>query len=133
MVSANGDNLNKSALKKIVLCSFIMSGIDGYMDESEFEVISEFTNRNWEETFGEIEEFYKEIDREVLEFFVPTSGKFQLNPESISGIIDDLTLEEEIVLLDLMNDVMEADGIIDPAEVSLIKIIKNHIDARSEG
>ena len=131
MDSANGNNLNKSALKKIVLCSYIMSGIDGYMDESEFEVISEFTDRNWEEGFGDKEDFFKEIVRNVLEFFVPSEGKFQLNPDAITTIIDDLTLEEETILLSLMNAVMEADGIIDPAEVSLIKIIRNHIESRS--
>lgn len=131
MVSANSKPLSKPALKKIVLCSYIMSGIDGYMDESEFEVIEEFTNKNWLETFGEKEEFYKEIDHEVLTFFVPSEGKFGLKKESIVKIIDELTIEEEKVLQGLMNDVMEADGIIDPAEVSLMKIIKDHIEERS--
>lgn len=131
MDSANSDNLGKNALKKIVLCAFIMSGIDGYMDESEFEVISAFTDNKWLESFGDIDDFYKEIDSDVREFFIPAHGKFELNPESIASIIDDLTLVEETVLLNLMYDVMEADGIIDPAEITLIKIIKNHIEARS--
>jgi len=131
MVSANNDPLSKAALKKIVLCSYIMSGIDGYMDESEFEVIEEFTAAQWLETFGDKDDFYKEIDREVLSFFVPTQGKFELNKESIVKIIDDLTFEEELLLQELMNDVMEADGIIDPAEVSLMKIIKDHLETRT--
>jgi len=131
MISTNDIPLSKSALKRIVLCSYIMSGIDGYMDEIEFEVIEAFTAANWLETFGDIDEFYKEIDREVLTFFVPSHGKFELNKESIVKIIDDLALEEVSVLQDLMNDVMEADGIIDPAEVSLMKIIKDHVEARS--
>jgi hypothetical protein len=131
MVSANNDPLSKIALKKIVLCSYIMSGIDGYMDESEFEVIEEFTTGHWLETFGNKDDFYKEVDREVLSFFVPAQGKFELNKESIVKIIDDLTLEEELLLQELMNDVMEADGIIDPAEVSLMKIIKDHLEART--
>ncbi len=132
MVSANNDSLSKAALKKIVLCSYIMSGIDGYMDESEFEVIEEFTTKNWLETFGDKDDFYKEIDQEVLSFFVPAQGKFELNKESIVKIIDDLTLEEELLLQELMSDVMEADGIIDPAEVSLMKIIKDHIETRTD-
>jgi len=117
MVSTNNNPLSKVALKKIVLCSYIMSGIDGYMDESEFEVIEAFAAENWLESFGDKDEFYKEIDSEVLTFFIPNQGKFELNKESIIKIIDDLTLEAELVLRDLMNDVMEADGIIDPAEV----------------
>ncbi len=131
MDSLNSNPLNKPALKKIVLCSYIMSGIDGYMDESEFEVIAEFANENWLESFGEQEDFYKEIDREVLAFFVPNQGKFELNPDSITKIVNDLTLEEVTLLMNLMNDVMEADGILDPAEVNLMKIIKSHIEARS--
>ncbi|NQU66042.1 MAG: TerB family tellurite resistance protein [SAR324 cluster bacterium] len=131
MISTNSLPLSKPALKKIVLCSYIMSGIDGYMDESEFEVIEEFTDKNWLEIFGEKEEFFKEIDHEVLAFFVPTEGKFGLNKDNIIKIIDDLTIEEELVLMNLMNGVMEADGIIDPAEVSLMKIIKDHIEVRT--
>lgn len=131
MVLANGEKLSKSALKRIVLCSYIMSGIDGYMDESEFEVIADFTDQHWQDSFGDKEDFYKEIDSEVLAFFVPASGKFEINPDSINPIIEEMTLDEVTILLGLMNDVMEADGIIDPAEVSLFKLIKNHIDARS--
>ena len=132
MVSANNDPLSKSALKKIVLCAYIMSGIDGYMDESEFEAIEEFTARNWLESFGDKDDFYKEIDQDVLGFFIPAQGKFELKKESIVKIIDDLTLEEELLLQELMNDVMEADGIIDPAEVSLMKIIKDHLETRTD-
>ena len=131
MVSENKNPLSKSALKKIVLCSYIMSGIDGYMDESEFEVIEAFVTANWLESLEDKDEFYKEIDQEVLSFFIPAQGKFELNKDSIVKIVDELTLEEELMLQDLMNDVMEADGIIDPAEVSLMKIIKDHIESRA--
>jgi len=131
MDSLNSNPLSKPALKKIILCSYIMSGIDGYMDESEFEVIAEFANNNWLESFGDQEDFYKEIDREVLMYFVPNQGKFELNPDNITKIINDLSLEEMTLLMSLMNDVMQADGIIDPAEVNLMKIIKSHIEARS--
>ncbi|MBU2645814.1 hypothetical protein KKI24_13985 [bacterium] len=131
MVSANRLLLSKAALKKIVLCSYIMSGIDGYMDEREFEVIAAFTDKNWLESFGDLDDFYKEIDSEILDFFIPARGKFQLNQEGVISIISDLTVEEETILLQLMTDVMEADGIIDPAEVSLMKVIRQHITSRS--
>jgi len=130
MTEATAENLSKDALKKIVICAFIMSGIDGYMDDSEFEVISDFTDRNWTDSFGDKESFFKEVDHEVLEFFVPATGRFELSNDNINDIVRGLNRKEEQLMLDLMNRVMEADGILDQSEVSLMKQIKSHLENR---
>jgi uncharacterized tellurite resistance protein B-like protein len=132
-MSADHDLLfSKAALKKIVFCAFIMSGIDGFIDESEVEVIRAFADRYWRDEFGNPDDLFLEIDRQVVDLVIPSQGKFQLEPEFLDGVLADLSLEEERLLLDLMTAVMEADGIINPAEVSLIKIIKAHYADREK-
>lgn len=124
----NKFSLNQSELKKVVFCAFIMSGVDGYIDDDEVDVIREFTENNWKDEFGDIDDFFVSIDAEVVDVLVPVNGKFNLEEKFITDILKEMSIDIVIMLKGLMTQVMEADGVIDPAEVSLIKVINRYIE-----
>lgn len=130
-MDTNDLDLSKPELKKIVLCAFIMSGVDGYIDEDEVEVIREFTENCWDDSFGDIDDFFIEIDSEVVNVFVPSKGKFNLDENVVVDILKDVSLDVVHTLKGLMIKVMEADGVIDPAEIALIQVIERYIEKRS--
>ncbi|MCP4754760.1 MAG: hypothetical protein GY866_28100, partial [Proteobacteria bacterium] len=102
MGTIENDEMGKNTLKRLVFCAFLMSGIDGYMDEEEIDVIRVFTNKYWKKEYGDTNTFFKEIDKEVADFFIPDKGKFELRETFIKEIVSQLSADEEYILLDFM-------------------------------
>lgn len=123
-------DLGKDVLMKVVFCAFIMSGIDGHMDDDETDLIKDFTTNHWKEEFGNIDAFYIQVEKAVMQYFVPDEDKPQLDNDSLNDTLSELTVGEELILIELLKDVMMADEIIEPAEAELLQRVEKHYQAR---
>ena len=122
--------MKRDALMKIVFYAFIMSGIDGHMDDDETDLIKQFTHSHWKEEFGSIEVFYVQVEKEVLQYFVPDGKDLPIECDALNDILSELTISEELILIKLLKDVMMADDIIEPAELEFLQKVETHLESR---
>jgi len=120
--------IKKDVLEKIITYAFIMAAIDGDLDPKEVEIIENFTDDHWNDEWGDSEDFLNKLDKEVVEFFLPKPGRTGIEAfqkDFMNKYQDKLDNEHQIILIELMEKVMMADGVMDEDEITLLNLIKS--------
>jgi len=116
-------SLNKTALGSITFAAFVMAAIDGFMDDDEISAINAFTLAHWSPDFGSLEAFMREVDDQIVGFFELLDGK-NIEDPLFEDILPQMNAEEKQALTELMVDVMQADGVLEDAELELLERLK---------
>ena len=121
--------LDLDSLKKITFCAYIMSAIDNDIHEAEEAVIKRFVSESWNDDFGDIDLFYREIDEQVVHFLVPEKGKMtdiEKHSRFKEEISKQMNAETKEILMRLVVRVMDADEVIKLSETELLQsFVKN--------
>ena len=103
---------DEKALKDAVYAAALMSYIDGEFHDSEWDVIHDFVDDHWKGHYGDFDEHRDNIKQEI-EYVVSTKSNLQ---KRLNDIVEELTSEltsnQRNVVLNLVGDVMAADGVL---------------------
>jgi len=110
---------DEKSLKDAVYAAALMSYIDGEFHESEWDVINDFVYDHWKRQYGDFDEHKDKIKQEI-EYIVSTKSNLQ---KRLNDIVEELTSEltsnQRNVVLNLVGDVMAADGFLTLEESKL--------------
>src|SRR3989339_435007 len=114
---------NSVELETFVFAAMVMAAVDEHIDETEVTVIDDFALKHWKPGFGDWSAFFDRIDHRLKEFLFPQG--LHLNPKEqhkrfLLEILPGLQPQQQKALLSLMKEVMDADGIREATEVSLL-------------
>jgi len=117
---------NENSLKNAVYSAILMSLIDGELHETEWKVIQGFVNEHWREEYEDFKTYQsvvkKRITREV-ETILADPEKLKNQIEAVvEELTPELTLPQKNIVLNLVGDVMVADGIMTLEESKLFTV-----------
>lgn len=126
-----GEVFNEKSLKNAVYSAILMSLIDGELHETEWSVIQKFVDEYWREeyqSFDQYQEFAKtEIIREV-EGIISNPDQLREKIEVlVADLVPELTLPQKNIVLNLVGDVMVADGIMTLEESKLFTVFMDRM------
>ena len=110
-------------LETFVFAAMIMAAIDDHIDETEVTVIDDFALKYWKPAFGDWSAFFDRIDQRLKDFLFPKGFHPDLKDQKqrfLLQILPNLHPNQQQALLYLMKEVMDADGIREATEVSLL-------------
>ena len=117
---------NEKALKNAIYSAILMSLIDRELHEKEWEVIQAFADEHWLDEYDDFEEYQEVIKKEIIkEVEIIISDPKLLNQKIeaiVEELIPDLTLPQKNLVLNLVGDVMVADGIMTLEESKLFAV-----------
>jgi len=116
-------DLSLKSLQSITFAAFVMAAVDGFMDDNEIETINRFAQERWNPTFGPIDKFMRAIDDQIVYFF-ENLGNAEVEDHLFERVIPNLSADEKCVLIDLVIEVMEADGVMEDEEIHLLNRLK---------
>ncbi len=122
----NTEVFNENSLKNAVYSAILMSLIDGELHETEWKVIQSFVNEHWREEYEDFKTYQgvvkKRITREVETILAdPEKLKHQIEAV-VEELTPELTLPQKNIVLNLVGDVMVADGIMTLEESKLFTV-----------
>lgn len=121
---------DEKSLKDAVYAAALMSFIDGEFHDSEWDVIHVFVNDHWKKHYGNFDEHRDQIKQEI-EYVVSTKSNLQ---KRLNDIVEELTSEltsnQRNVVLNLVGDVMAADGVLTLEESKLFATFMDKMGIR---
>ena len=121
---------DEKSLKDAVYAAALMSYIDGEFHDNEWAVIHDFVDDNWKNHYGDFDEHKDKIMKEI-EYIVSTKSNLQ---KRINDIVEELTSEltsnQKNVVLNLVGDVMAADGVLTLEESKLFATFMDKMGIR---
>ena len=120
------DVFNEKSLKNAIYSAILMSLIDRELHEKEWEVIQAFADEHWLEEDEDFDQYQEVIKKEIInevEIIIADPLLLKQKIEAIvEDLIPDLTLPQKNLVLNLVGDVMVADGIMTLEESKLFAV-----------
>lgn len=117
---------NEKSLKNAVYSAILMSLIDGELHDTEWDIIQAFVNKHWREEYEDFDTYQKTVKKALIkevDDIVSNPDKLKQRIETIvADLIPDLTLPQKNIVLNLIGDVMVADGIMTLEESKLFTV-----------
>ncbi len=124
------NTFDEEALKNAITCALLMSSIDGEVHDKEWDIIQTFIDRHWKKEYQDFPKFKKVVEQE-LDAVLKDKESFQ---SSLNSLIEKLTLhlssDQKNVLLNLVGDIMIADGIMTLEESKLFATFMEKLGIR---
>jgi tellurite resistance protein len=121
---------DEAKLKSVITCALLMSSIDGEVHDTEWNVIQTFINRYWKKDYQEFPKFKKIMEQEIETVF-KDNQLFQARLDNlIEKLTTNLTSDQKNALLNLVGDVMIADGIMTLEESKLFATFMEKLGIR---
>ena len=121
---------DEETLRNILSCAVLMSSIDGEIHKKEWDVIQNFANMHWKADYRGFSRFEKQVKKEIESIF-SEQEKFQLKlNELVEKLTGNLNSEQKNIVLNLVGDVMVADGIMTLEESKLFATFMDKIGIR---
>ena len=117
-------------LEHIAFTAFLMAAIDNYIDDDEVQVIHEFIHEYWDKSYGNKITFLNKVDSKLSSFLFPTDSPPTFEEQKqkfMDEVTPTLSKHQQLALLYLLKQVMEADGIEEPREVSLLVAFADYL------
>ena len=118
---------DKDSLQITMLCGLLLSGVDQHFEEDETEVCFRYLDDHWDPHFGrqgrfleQVEQQRRRIIRDPAEYFAKMDRLGVYINESFTG-------EQKSAFLIFLDEVMNADGLIDPHEKDFVQIFNKRI------
>lgn len=117
---------NEKSLKNAVYSAILMSLIDGELHDKEWSVIQAFVDEHWREEYEKFDQYQELVKTEIIkevEGIISDADQLKKKIEVIvADLIPDLTLPQKNIVLNLVGDVMVADGIMTLEESKLFAV-----------
>lgn len=121
---------DEDTLKNAISCAVLMSSIDGEIHEKEWQVIQSFVDKYWQEEYKAFSRFQVEIKKEIESVF-KKEASFQAKLDHFAAkLTDDLDSEQKNIVLNLIGDVMVADGVMTLGESKLFSTLMEKLGIR---
>ncbi len=121
---------DETTLKRVISSAVLMSSIDGEVHEKEWDVIKQFMEEHWQDEYESFEVHEEKIKNEIKHLL---NKKSQLQ-QRLNSIVDhltcDLTSEQKNIVLNLVGNVMIADGIMTIEESKLFSTFMEKMGIR---
>lgn len=122
---------NEKSLKNAVRSAILMSLIDGELHEKEWDVIQAFVDENWREEYEDFNQFQESVKKDIIEEIEGIlSDEEKLKhkiDEMVDDLVPDLTLPQKNIVLNLVGDIMVADGIMTLQESKLFSVFMDRM------
>ena len=117
---------NEKALKNAIYSALLMSLIDGYLHENEWDIIQSFADTHWREEYENFDQYKDEVKHEINQLLSKTKNEKEVIAKRVQKIVEeltpDLTHQQKNIVLNLVGDVMIADGIMTLEESKLFQV-----------
>ncbi len=124
------NRFDEDTLKNVISCAVLMSSIDGKIHENEWEIIQGFVEQHWKEDYQSFQEFQKQTISEI-ESVIRENQTFRMR---LDRLVEDLTgnldSHQKNLVLNLVGDVMVADGIMTLDESKLFNTFMDKLGIR---
>lgn len=124
------DAFDEKSLKDAFYAAALMSYIDGEFHEKEWMVINDFADSHWKKKYGNYETHKDQVKKEI-QYIVSTRTNLQKRINDIVGeLTSELTSHQKNVVLNLVGNVMAADGVMTLEESKLFAIFMDKMGIR---
>lgn len=124
------DKFDEETLKNIIACALLMSSIDGEVHEKEWRIIKDFADEHWKEEYSDFGRFQKSAWKEIRSLF-DENKKFQMKLNELVGKLTyNLNSHQKNTVLNLIGDVMIADGVMTLEESKLFATFMEKLGIR---
>lgn len=121
---------DEKTLKNAISCAVLMSSIDGEIHRTEWQVIQEFAGKYWQEDYQDFSRFQDEITKEIETVFKDEESFQSRLDHFIHELTNDLNSEQKNLVLNLVGNVMVADGIMTLEESKLFSTLMEKLGIR---
>lgn len=126
----SGNLFDEETLKNIISCAVLMSSIDGEIHKDEWSIIQSFANRHWKTDYDSFSSFEKLVKTEIEAIF-NEKEKFQMKlNELVRKLTGNLNSQQKNIVLNLVGEVMIADGIMTLEESKLFQTFMDKLGIR---
>lgn len=113
---------NEVTLKSAIYSAVLMSLIDGELHDDEWKIIETFAKIYWLEDYENFEIYERKIKREIQSFLADNSKLEVTISDVVSHLTPELTSQQKNVVLNLVGEVMIADGVMTLEESKLFAV-----------
>ncbi len=110
---------DESTLKSVITCALLMSSIDGEVHDREWDVIQLFIDRYWKKEYQDFSKFKKQMEQELETMYYDFKSFRDRLDSLLKKLTNNLSADQKNALLNLVRDVMIADGIMTLEESKL--------------
>ncbi|MCG8337853.1 MAG: TerB family tellurite resistance protein [Proteobacteria bacterium] len=118
------DELN---LKKAFTCALLMSHIDGQVHEKELALILRFVNEHWKTDYQDLTQVRADIEEEIKPYLIESIAFKGMISEFVDNLTKQMSDAQKVILLNLVEDTMMADGIMTSEEEALFETFKRKL------
>lgn len=121
---------DERTLKSVITCALLMSSIDGEVHDREWDVIQLFIDRYWKKNYQDFPKFKKQMEQEIESVFNDFKSFQDRLDAMLEKLTDNLSADQKNALLNLVGDVMIADGIMTLEESKLFATFMEKLGIR---
>jgi len=113
---------NEGTLKSAIYSALLMSLIDGELHENEWKIIETFAKKYWLDDYENFESYEKKIKKEIQSFLSDNEKLEKKISNVVSTLTPELTSHQKNAVLNLVGEVMIADGVMTLDESKLFAV-----------
>ena len=121
---------DENTLKDAIACAVLMSSIDGEIHDTEWQVIQSFANKYWKDDYMDFNTFQGEITGKIESVFNEEETFQEKLNQFLEKLTGNLTSQQKNIVLNLVGDVMAADGIMTLDESKLFASLMDKLGIR---
>jgi len=116
------------SLKQVVFCGALVAAIDGDVNKKEYRLCIATLDQGWDEKWGQLDEAFTDVLKK-LKHFLGVKSLLNHNINLLaSNIRYQLTLDQQVAMLDLMAQMLESDAKNQSNKEALIQTFKSALE-----
>lgn len=128
--SVSNHLFNETTLKNAIACALLMSSIDGEVHEKEWAVIQGFVEKYWKEDYQHFPLYKSEMEHEIEQLLVGGKSLQSRINQRVTQLTGNLNSSQKNIVLNLVGDVMVADGMMTLEESKLFATFMEKLGIR---
>lgn len=121
---------DEDGLRNAITCAVLMSYIDGELHEKEWEIILRFVDAHWKKSSQEFKQFIDDVKEQIAPYLIQSVAYYGILDELVDNLIKEMTNSQKVVLLNLIEDIMIADGVLTSEESKLFETFSEKMRIR---
>lgn len=121
---------DEKTIKDVVYAAILMSYIDGEFHEKELDVVQSFAAEYWEDEFEDFDAFQEKAMKNVKKTVDSKSELSKTIDNVVGQLVAELTSQQRNVVLNLLGEVIVADGVMSLAESKLFSTFMDKMGIR---
>ena len=124
------NQFDEKTLKRVISCAVLMSSIDGEIHEKEWEIIQSFAGQHWKDDYQDFAEFQQWTTQEINSILKQNEKMQSRLDKLVSNLTVNLDSQQKNLVLNLIGDIMIADGIMNLDESKLFTTFMDKLGIR---